>query len=63
MVPAEFQALLAAVLKSYYQADAVKAAMGWRLAPPQLDGHGLPATDEATWARLERVRKRGRIWR
>jgi len=61
--PVAFQALLTAVLMRYYQSDAVVTAMGGRLEPPQPSGRSLPATDAATWARLEKVRKRGRIWR
>jgi hypothetical protein len=61
--PTAFQALLAAALMRYYQSEAVTTAMGWRTAPPQPGGHKLPMTDEATWARLEKVRTRGRIWR
>jgi hypothetical protein len=61
--PALFQALLAAVLMRYYQSDTVVTAMGWRLEPPQPRGHKLAATDAATWERLEKVRKRGRLWR
>jgi hypothetical protein len=61
--PEAFRALLAVLLPDYYDCEAVLNAFGWRAAPPQPQGHGLVATDEATGDALERVRRRGKIWR
>lgn len=61
--PEEFRKLLGQVLAAYYQAPAVQAAVGWRSEPPQPDGHRLSAGDEQAWQLLEKVRKRGRLWR
>ena len=60
--PAEFQALLAALLPDYYETPAVLRAFGWRAEPPQPLGHVLPAGDLAV-AGLERVERRSAIWR
>jgi hypothetical protein len=57
---APFRALLAIVLREYYEADVVLLAMGWRAEPPQPQGHALPPFDEAL---LGPMRQRGRMWR
>lgn len=59
-MPGPFQALVALVLRDYYEAEMVLLAMGWRTEPPQPEGHVLPPFDEAL---LEPVRRRGRMWR
>jgi hypothetical protein len=59
-IPGPFQALVALVLRDYYEADVVLLAMGWRSEPPQPEGHVLPPFDEAL---LQPVKRRGRIWR
>ena len=61
--PETFRALLALLLADYYETGAVLEAFGWRVEPPQPRGHRLAAMDEATRAALERVRRRGKIWR
>ena len=59
-MPGPFQALVALVLRDYYEAEMVLLAMGWRAEPPQPQGHVLPPFGEAL---LEPVRRRGRMWR
>ncbi len=59
----EFRGLVGRALAAYYQAPDVQAALGWRHAPPQPAGHRLSAGDELAWRLLEKVRKRGRLWR
>jgi hypothetical protein len=59
-MPGPFQALVALVLRDYYEAEMVLLAMGWRTEPPQPQGHVLPPFDEAL---LEPVKRRGRMWR
>jgi hypothetical protein len=59
-MPGPFQALVALVLRDYYEAEIVLLAMGWRGEPPQPKGHVLPPFDDAL---LEPVRRRGRMWR
>lgn len=61
--PDAFRLLLGQVLAAYYQAPRVQAALGWRSAPPQPAGHQLGAGDEIVWRLLEKVRKRGQLWR
>ncbi|HXQ40710.1 MAG TPA: hypothetical protein VN821_05555 [Candidatus Udaeobacter sp.] len=61
--PEAFRALLAALLPDYYECEAVLNAFGWRADPPQPQGHRLAGTDEAIGKALERVRRRGKIWR
>ena len=61
--PDAFKALLAEALASYYEAPPVLAALGWRAAPPQPHGHEVAQTDEATLRALDKVRKRGQLWR
>lgn len=58
-----FKALVAAALHDYYTCDAVVGALGWRQGPPQPSGHKVVEADEATWQRLERVKRRPRLWR
>ena len=58
-----FRGLLALLLPDYYEAELVLTAFGWRAEPPQPQGHRLAITDEATGEALERVRRRGKIWR
>lgn len=55
-----FRALVALLLKDYYEAEAVLQAMGWRAEPPQPAGHVLPPFDESL---LEPVKRRDRMWR
>jgi hypothetical protein len=59
-MPGPFRALVALVLRDYYEAEIVLVAMGWRAEPPQPLGHVLPPFDEAL---LGPVRRRGRVWR
>jgi gluconate 2-dehydrogenase subunit 3-like protein len=59
-MPGPFQALVALVLQDYYEADVVLLAMGWRVQPPQPQGHTLPPFDETL---LAPVKERGRMWR
>jgi hypothetical protein len=61
--PESFTRLLGALLPDYYEASAVLKALGWRSEPPQPRGHVVPATDDVTCARLERVKSRGKLWR
>lgn len=55
-----FAALVSRVLQDYYEAEAVIIAMGWRVEPPQPDGHALPPFDDAL---LAPVKRRRRMWR
>lgn len=57
-----YRNFLGRVLAAYYQAPGVLAAFGWRSEPPQPRGHPLPA-EESTLQLLEKVRKRGQLWR
>jgi hypothetical protein len=59
-MPGPFRALVALVLRDYYEAEIVLLAMGWRAEPPQPKGHVLQPFDEAL---LEPVKRRGRMWR
>jgi len=61
--PDAFRAFLTAVLSDYYEAPAALTALGWRVDPPQPSGHCVPAIDEPTTQRLDRVRRRGKLWR
>ena len=61
--PDAFRALLAEALATYYEAPAVVAALGWRIAPPQPHGHDVAPDDEAAWRSLEKVKARGQLWR
>ena len=58
-----FKAMVAAAIHDYYTGDAVVGALGWRRGPPQPLGHKLVEADEATWQRLEKVKRRPRLWR
>jgi hypothetical protein len=62
-MPEAFARLLGVVLPDYYEAPAVLGALGWRSEPPQPMGHVVPVMDDATLARLERVKSGGRRWR
>jgi hypothetical protein len=62
-MPDAFGALLATVLSDYYEAPPVLAALRWRIDPPQPTGHALPTPDIPTAERLERARRRGKLWR
>ena len=62
-MPEAFARLLAALMPDYYEAPVVLRALGWRTEPPQPRGHVIPAMDEATRARLERVRLGRKRWR
>lgn len=61
--PDAVRALLAEALASYCAAPPVLAALGWRAAPPQPHGHPLAPDDPATLRLLDKVRRRGRLWR
>jgi hypothetical protein len=61
--PDAFRAFLGQALAAYYQAPRVQEALGWRNAPPQPTGHQLSAGDEIAHRLLEKVRKRGQLWR
>ncbi len=63
LAPEQVRTLAAAALHAWCADPRVLASFGWRAAPPQPGGHALPATDQATWDRLARVRRRGPIWR
>ncbi len=62
VMPDAFRVLLVAVLSDYYEAPPVLAALGWRIDPPQPTGHALPMLDIPTAERLERARRRGKLW-
>lgn len=55
-----FGSLVSFALQDYYEAAPVLLAMGWRVEPPQPEGHVLPPFDGTL---LDPVRRRGRIWR
>jgi hypothetical protein len=59
-LPADFAALVTAVLTLYYEHPRVLAAFGWPSRPPQPVGHELPPFDEEL---LAPVKARGEIWR
>ena len=59
-MPGPFQALVALLLRDYYEAEIVLLAMGWRAEPPQPGGHVVQPFDEAL---LGPVRRRARMWR
>lgn len=59
-LPAEFAALVSALVEEYYGSDAVVGALGWSTEPPQPNGHPLPAFDDGL---LDRVRRRTPLWR
>jgi hypothetical protein len=58
--PAEFAALVFALVEEYYDSDAVITALGWTTDPPQPNGHPLPEFDEDL---LAKVRRRAPMWR
>jgi hypothetical protein len=62
-MPDAFWALLTAVLSDYYESEPVLTALGWPTHPPQPTGHVLAAMDDAIAARLNRVERRGQLWR
>lgn len=62
-LPEGFARLLGTLLPDYYEAPAVMNALGWRSEPPQPQGHAVPAMDETTRLRLERVRLGRQRWR
>jgi hypothetical protein len=59
----DFRALVTSLLQDYYEAPSVLAAMGWREGAAQPLGHAVPEADDATLARLDKVRARGPLWR
>jgi len=59
-MPGPFQALVALLLRDYYEAEIVLLAMGWRAEPPQPEGHVVQAFDESL---LGPVKRRARMWR
>jgi hypothetical protein len=62
-MPDAFRALLTAVLSDYYESEPVLTALGWPTHPPQPMGHAVAVIDDATAARIDRVARRGRLWR
>jgi hypothetical protein len=58
-----FRALVACLLEDYYEAPAVLAALGWRAAGAQPQGHAVEEADAVTLARLGKVRARRPFWR
>jgi hypothetical protein len=62
-LPDAFRAFVTSLLADYYESAAVIIAFGWRDEPPQPQGHVLPLTDEVTHQRLDRVRRRAKMWR
>lgn len=62
-LPDAFRALLSALLADYYESPSVLSAMGWRTDPPQPRGHEMRSNDDATGHRLDRVRRRRKLWR
>ena len=61
--PAEFRALVMALIKPYYESGQVLDAMGWRSAPPQPQGHMIAAMDQTLAPVLARIAERKRLWR
>jgi len=61
--PDAYRDFLGLALAAYYQAPAVLAAFGWRAAPPQPMGHRIAGDDGATLQLLDKVRRRGQLWR
>ena len=61
--PQALQSLLSRILPDYYEQPAVLSAFGWTIEPPQPHGHALAEMDPQARAALERVRRRGKIWR
>ena len=62
-MPDPFSALLTAALSDYYESEPVLTALGWPTHPPQPAGHAPAAMDDATAAHLDRVARRGQLWR
>jgi hypothetical protein len=62
-MPDAFRTLLTAVLSDYHESELVLTALGWPTYPPQPVGHAVAAMDDATAARLNKVVRRGRLWR
>src|SRR5262249_42474390 len=62
-MPDAFRGLLAAALSDYYESSPVLAALGWRTDAPQPQGHAVAAMDGPTAKRLDRVARRGPLWR
>ena len=61
--PQDFRDLVMALIKPYYESGQVLAAMGWRSAPPQPQGHMVAPMEEALAPELAKIAQRGRIWR
>jgi hypothetical protein len=62
-LPDAFRVFLGQALAAYYQAPRVQKALGWRAEPPQPTGHRLSGDDEISLRLLDKVRKRGQLWR
>jgi hypothetical protein len=62
-LPEDFARLLSALLANYYEAPEVLEALGWRSEPPQPLGHVVATMDEASAARLQRVKLGRKLWR
>jgi len=62
-MPEKFRALWSTLLADYYESAPVLTAMGWRSDPPQPQGHNMPVDDRAMAERLNRVRRRSKLWR
>ena len=59
-LPTQWQALLKAVLETYYSDPRILRAFNWRAEPPQPEGHDLPECD---WSILDQVKVRKPFWR
>jgi hypothetical protein len=61
--PQEFRDFVLSLIKAYYESGQALEAMGWRVAPPQPQGHSIAPMDEALAPALVRVAQRKRLWR
>ena len=59
-LPTQWQALLKAVLETYYSDPRILRAFHWRAEPPQPEGHDLP---DCNWSILDQVKARRPFWR
>jgi hypothetical protein len=61
--PQAFRDFVLSLIKPYYESAEVLAAMGWRSAPPQPQGHAVAPMDKTLTADLAKMVERGRRWR
>lgn len=61
--PQAFRDFVLSLIKPYYESGEVLAAMGWRSAPPQPQGHTVAPMDETLKPDLAEMIERGRLWR